>query len=157
MSNNESQLFKPVTDEIVAGINGGCDVIHHWAKLKGWWNAPAWRDTLAEFNESGDASIEVKDAIRAALAQPVRNKGELLALVTSEVSECLEALRTKTEDGSPAMDDKVPALTGEAAEIADIVIRLMDYCGAFGIDLGNAIRQKHEFNITRPMKHGKQF
>lgn len=86
-----------------------------------------------------------------------RNKGELIALMHSELSECLEALRTKTPDGSPAMDDKVPELTGEEAELADTVIRILDYCGAFGIDLGRAIMLKHEYNITRPPKHGKSF
>jgi len=81
-----------------------------------------------------------------------RNKGELIALMHSELSEALEGLR----HGNPP-DDKTPELTSEAAELADVVIRIFDYCGAYGIDLGEAIRIKHNFNIGRPYRHGKKF
>jgi NTP pyrophosphatase (non-canonical NTP hydrolase) len=53
------------------------------------------------------------------------------------------------------MDNHVPSLTGEAAELADVLIRIFHYCGRRGINLGEAVRLKHEYNITRPYKHGK--
>jgi len=81
-----------------------------------------------------------------------RNKGEMLALIHSEVSEVLEAVRK----GNPP-DSHTPELTGEAAEMADITIRVLDYCHAFGIDLGHAIAVKHAYNVGRPHKHGKKF
>jgi len=81
-----------------------------------------------------------------------RNKFELIALMHSELSEAVEYLRKKEQ---PAMDDKVPELTGEAAEMADTVIRILDYCGAFGINLGDAIAKKYAYNTGRPYKHGK--
>ena len=43
---------------------------------------------------------------------------------------------------------------GIPVELADCVIRIMDYCGKVGIDLEEAIRIKHEYNKTRPYKHG---
>lgn len=43
---------------------------------------------------------------------------------------------------------------GMGAELADVVIRIMDYCGFAGIDLESLILQKHEYNKTRPYRHG---
>ena len=43
---------------------------------------------------------------------------------------------------------------GVAVELADCVIRIMDYCGHAGIDIEEAIRIKHEYNKTRPYRHG---
>lgn len=80
------------------------------------------------------------------------HKCEQISLMHSELSECLEYLRKKEQ---PAMDDKVPELTGEAAELADVLIRIFHYCGKRNINLGEAVRLKHQFNITRPYRHGK--
>lgn len=77
----------------------------------------------------------------------------MIALMHSELSECLEFLRKKEQ---PAMDDHVPTITGEAAELADVLIRIFHYCGKYGIDLGEALRLKHEYNINRPYRHGKR-
>jgi len=43
---------------------------------------------------------------------------------------------------------------GVAIELADCIIRILDYCGAKGIDIDDAIKQKHEYNKTRSYKHG---
>ncbi len=81
-----------------------------------------------------------------------RGDGEIIALIHSEASEVLEALR----HGNP-MDEKCPEFTNATVELADIIIRCMDFAGARGWDLGAAIVQKHIYNTTRPYKHGKAF
>ena len=43
---------------------------------------------------------------------------------------------------------------GVAVELADCVIRILDYCGHAGIDIEEASRIKHEYNKTRPYRHG---
>jgi len=75
-----------------------------------------------------------------------------LALIHSEISEALEALRS----GNPP-DDKVPEFTSEEIELADAVIRIMDYAEASKCRLAEAILAKHAYNTGRPYKHGKAF
>lgn len=82
-----------------------------------------------------------------------RNIGEALALIHSEVSEALEAARS----GNP-LDDKIPEFSGLEAELADVVIRVMDLGAGLGLRIGEAIHAKHEYNKTREYKHGgKEF
>jgi len=72
-----------------------------------------------------------------------RNKGELIALIHSELSECLEGVRKNL------MDDKLPHRTMEEVEMADAVIRIFDYCAGHGLDLEGAYREKMAYNASR--------
>lgn len=72
-----------------------------------------------------------------------RNKGELIALMHSELSECLEAER------KGLMDQHLPHRKGAEVELADCLIRIFDYAGAYGYDLAGAIAEKNEYNARR--------
>lgn len=80
-----------------------------------------------------------------------RNKGEMIALMHSELSEMLEGVR------KPGQDQHCPEFTSEEIEAADVLIRLFDYCHGWGLRLGEATLAKMAFNASRPMKHGKEF
>jgi NTP pyrophosphatase (non-canonical NTP hydrolase) len=77
-----------------------------------------------------------------------RNDGELIALMHSELSECLEALR------KPGDSEHIPDFTGVEEELADVIIRIMDFAGARKLMVAAAILAKIEFNKSRPVKHG---
>lgn len=72
-----------------------------------------------------------------------------MMLIVGEVSEAAEALR----DGNPE-SAKIPGFSCEEEEMADIVLRCMDYAQKEALNLSGAIEAKHVYNVGRPFKHG---
>lgn len=121
-------------------LQGLVQAAHQNAVNKGWWHKPS------EF-------------------------GSLLMLVTSELAEALEDFRNghaPTEEWyeAPKNSHGVSIATAEKqvdqfwkpcgipSELADVVIRVMDICGHYGIDLERAVQEKMAYNATRPERHG---
>jgi NTP pyrophosphatase (non-canonical NTP hydrolase) len=105
--------------------------VHEIAKSKGWW-------------DDGD-----------------RNFGEVIALIHSELSEAMEEYRKGkvidiidsklVENGEGYYIEKP---LGIPIELADVIIRVLDFCGRHDIDIDQAIKLKMAYNKTRPYRHG---
>lgn len=122
---NESKSLDNIHLSKPLEVNELVVVSHYIATEKGFWE---------------DADDSEKDELR------YNNMlGNKLMLITSEISECQDAIRS----GEPS--DKV------VEELADAVIRICDLVGYLGMDLETAIINKTEKNKNRPRKHGKKF
>lgn len=120
--------------------------IHENAKEKGWWEGE-------------------------------REFGTLLALIHSEVSEALEEYRDgntehvyyqlSQDNGTVRMSieeyerlqervkGRIQAKPeGIGIELADVIIRVLDTCAAYGIDIDDAVKRKMAYNKVRPYRHG---
>jgi hypothetical protein len=76
------------------------------------------------------------------------SKLEDIALMHTELSEMVEGIR---HNNPPS--EHIPMFTAEEEEGADLLIRLLHYMVKHKIAL--PIFTKHEYNLTRPYKHGK--
>lgn len=112
--------------------------VHQTAKDKGWWED---RENVLKGANSQDAYEFAEIAVK------LMN----VSLVHSELSEAVENIR----HGCPP-DDKVPEFSGESAEYADAIIRIMDLATYFGIPVARALVAKAEMNKGRGYKHGKK-
>lgn len=117
------------------------EAAHAQSRKSGFWDS---RDQLQRMARSFSDELE-RVAIKAIDSQ-------LRELIISELGEACEG------DRKNLMDDKIPGFTAVEAELADVIIRIGDYCAARKLRVAEAVIAKMRMNATRePMHGGKSF
>lgn len=118
--------------------------VHQLAKDKGWYDTGA-RPPLELYalimSELGEAVNEVRKNL-----DPIYFYEK-----NTDVHISKDMAKACNQNGFNFSEYKPE---GEAIELADVVIRILDYCEYVGIDLQEAIELKHNYNKTRPYRHG---
>ena len=119
-----------------------------WQEMAEWCHATSVEHGFWEHNDDVVDHLDPdnRDVVATYLVTAVPEK---LALIHAEVSEALEAVRA----GNPP-DDKVPEFSGLEAELADVVIRIMDLEQKLDLNVGGAIVAKNKMNEGREHMHG---
>lgn len=138
----ESLQVMTVTDIATYHLDALAKEVFQNNKAKGFWDAAK---TATMYVDDTGQTVSEPDFV-----PELRNTGELLMLMVSELAEAMEAFR------KDKMDDHLPQYKGVYVEVADALIRILDYAGAHEIPLGEIVRAKLEYNKTRPYKHGKK-
>ena len=107
---------------------------------------------MFEKNWNKIAKSIYKNAVNHGFWKDERNDGEAMALIHSEISEALEAMRNDNPSSS-----KIIEFSSVEEELADAVIRIMDYAFGKDLDIAGAILAKLEYNKSREFMHGKSF
>ncbi len=132
-------------------INALAQEIHENAVNHGWWDEPRRFPEIAALihSEISEALEEYRD-------------GKPMMYCGSQSKECEIAPFTgKIEINGKEYNSPCPACESEnrkperlAVELADAIIRILDYTASEGIDIEAVIIAKHAYNKTRPYRHG---
>lgn len=153
-------------------------LVYALAKSKGWYDsvdlgahremaalAIAASDALASETEyvrkggSRSAWIEFSTWDECTKAETLTPEQHVqiarLWLIASEVFEAIECVvNGQTDPNTYSTHKNSGKPEGLGIELADVAIRLLDFCEAYQIPLDTFMHVKHTYNESRPQRHG---
>lgn len=130
-------------------INQMASYIHGVAKAKGWWEKP---------REAGTIHMLIVSEIAEATEEARKNTPPVYVInhegKPAEVVLELESFIYSSTDKDGVTTRTPIKPEGELIELADAMIRIMDYCAFKGWDLEKALHVKIQYNEGRAHRHG---
>lgn len=143
----KTTISKTIARDIIRGINALEDTIHGIAVDHGWWEKDPILEKAIQHLRADPETTATADALEEKYGK--RNTAEAIALIHSELSEALEGDR----HGNPP-SEHIPEFSALEEELADVVIRALDFGKGTNLRVAEAIVAKVAFNESRPYKHG---
>ncbi|SRR5216684_275523 len=165
-------MKKDIPDENRLTVKEMVDNSYGLARTKGWWPdlpvsiSAVENVKLKNIRILTDQSIGVDSAhvkfLLSIIDRQIQHINELkvlekMMLVVTEVAEAVEEFRAghaPSHEYTSTDKNGIEKPEGIPAELADVLIRIGDLAGRYGIDLEKAVRVKHEYNKTRSFRHG---
>jgi len=117
----ETEFGEHYMYEAMHGLNDIQSICHELARKAGWW----------------DEYIQMPQQYRKYFLGSKRD------LMHTELAEATEGAR------KDLMDDHLPHRKMEEVELADAIIRILDYAGALGYNVAEALIEKVAYNLDR--------
>lgn len=134
-----------INSVLCAGLNFAAREIHKEARNKGFWDSERETGTLLMLCVS-----ELSEALEA------DRKGRLANLKQFRI-DMAQMNEYDNEHGFRKLAFEHNVKDTFEDELADTVIRILDLCGARGIDIEKHINLKLEYNRSRERMHGKAY
>lgn len=143
----------PENKKELSGLNELARDIHENAKAHGWWDENrSFPEVVALCHSELSEALEEYRRSRPMLYYPCNAGGLCVDDRKNENVSCGSRVYNPDDPAGCKARSKKPE--GIAVEMADCIIRILDWCGKEGVDIDAIIRMKHEYNTTRPYKHG---
>lgn len=132
-------------------INEFANEVHGTAMAHGWWDDwPNFPEIVALIHSELSEALEEYRKGRAMIwyaceEEPNGNDG---ICNPEDEHDCLNYGKEAT------CKYRNPKPEGLPIELADAILRILDYCACAGIDIEEALTLKYAYNQSRPYRHG---